>query len=156
MEERRKLVGRPWHKGVLFALGAFVAMMLIAQPVGAHFLPSIRHIWHHIEPKADARYVPKSGVAWALVNPDGTFVAGKRKNFTAVSSPSANNYCLTPKVGVLPGKAVIVSPEWGNSSGGSLFAYWYESAADCSPGQVEVKTEGGSGASAVAFSVLIP
>jgi hypothetical protein len=49
---------RRWRTTTVLALGAVIGVMLVAQPAGAHFLPSITHIWHHIKPKADARYLP--------------------------------------------------------------------------------------------------
>jgi hypothetical protein len=55
--------------------------MLVVQPATAHFLPSITHIWSHIKPKADKRYLLRptgtqqewvAGSTW--VNEDGTGV----------------------------------------------------------------------------------
>lgn len=71
---------RRWRLIAVLALGAVIGMMLVAQPAGAHFLASIDHIWHHIKPKADERYLPSSGnlkpgktlrgVYWALGDDD--------------------------------------------------------------------------------------
>ena len=41
----------------LIALGLVIGVTLLAPPAGAHFLPSISHIWNHIKGKADKRYV---------------------------------------------------------------------------------------------------
>jgi hypothetical protein len=41
---------------IVLALGVAIGTMLFASPAGAHFAPSITHIWAHIKPKADARY----------------------------------------------------------------------------------------------------
>jgi hypothetical protein len=55
MKNNKKGWGR-WRTTGILALGAIIGTMLLAPPAGAHFLPSISHIWHHIKPKADARY----------------------------------------------------------------------------------------------------
>ena len=47
---------RRWRTATALALGAVIGIMLVAQPAGAHFLPSISHIWFHIKPKGDARW----------------------------------------------------------------------------------------------------
>jgi hypothetical protein len=52
---------RRWKTPAVLALGAIVGVMLVAPPAGAHFLPSINHIWNHIKPKADATYVNEKG-----------------------------------------------------------------------------------------------
>jgi hypothetical protein len=57
MEDGKKSATRRWRATALLALGAIIGTMLVAQPAGAHFLPSISHIWSHIRPKADARYL---------------------------------------------------------------------------------------------------
>jgi hypothetical protein len=48
---------RRWRATVVVALGVIIGVMLLAPPAGAHFQASIRHIWHHIRPKADQRYL---------------------------------------------------------------------------------------------------
>jgi hypothetical protein len=61
MRARGSHVARRWRTAVVLALGAIIGTMLIAQPAGAHFVPSITHIWAHIKGKADQRYLPSSG-----------------------------------------------------------------------------------------------
>jgi hypothetical protein len=68
--EKDPRVSRRWRTATVLALGVVVGTMLVAQPAGAHFLPSIRHIWHHIKPKADNRYINVKG------NEEGVAVAG--------------------------------------------------------------------------------
>jgi hypothetical protein len=48
---------RRWRATGVLALGVVVGVMLVAPPAGAHFKASIRHIWHHIKPQADKRYL---------------------------------------------------------------------------------------------------
>ena len=50
-------LARRWRATAVLALGAVIGIMLVAQPAGAHFLPSINHIWAHIKHKADHRYL---------------------------------------------------------------------------------------------------
>jgi hypothetical protein len=72
-------LARRWRATAVLALGAVIGIMLVAQPAGAHFLPSINHIWAHIKHKADHRYLLRptgmqqawvAGSTW--VNEDGT------------------------------------------------------------------------------------
>jgi len=53
---RGRISSRRWRTTALLAVGVAVGIMLVAQPAGANFLPSISHIWSHIKPKADVRY----------------------------------------------------------------------------------------------------
>jgi hypothetical protein len=47
---------RRWRMATALALGAVIGVMLVAPPAGAHFLPSISHIWFHIKHKGDHRW----------------------------------------------------------------------------------------------------
>jgi hypothetical protein len=46
-----------WRATAVLALGVVIGVMLTAVPAGAHFKASISHIWHHIKPQADKRYL---------------------------------------------------------------------------------------------------
>ena len=48
---------RRWRLATLLALGVVIGVLVSATPAGAHFQASINHIWSHIKPKADARYL---------------------------------------------------------------------------------------------------
>jgi hypothetical protein len=61
MKKNNPRVSRRWRSAAVLTLGALVGTMLVAQPAGAHFLPSIAHIWSHIKPKTDQLYLPSSG-----------------------------------------------------------------------------------------------
>jgi hypothetical protein len=61
MQERSNRAARRWRTATALAVGVVIGTMLVAQPAGAHFLPSITHIWAHIRAKADQRYLPSSG-----------------------------------------------------------------------------------------------
>ena len=53
MKDRRI---RRWRTATALALGAVIGVMLVAPPAGAHFVPSISHIWSHIKAKGDDRW----------------------------------------------------------------------------------------------------
>jgi hypothetical protein len=57
---RRK--GTRWRHAALLAAGLAVGAIVTGSPAGAHVGTSISHIWSHLRPKADARYVQKSAV----------------------------------------------------------------------------------------------
>jgi hypothetical protein len=44
----------------VLALGVAIGSLIAATPAAAHFRASINHIWFHIKPKADARYLQQS------------------------------------------------------------------------------------------------
>lgn len=48
---------RHWRRVGVVTIGLVVAVALVAPPAGAHFQASISHIWHHIQGKADKRYL---------------------------------------------------------------------------------------------------
>ena len=52
-----RTVSRHWRKIGVVTIGLVVAIALVAPPAGAHFQASISHIWHHIQGKADKRYL---------------------------------------------------------------------------------------------------
>jgi hypothetical protein len=57
MKERTKRGTRLRRTIVVLALGVALGTMIVATPASAHFRSSIDHIWSHIKPKADVRYV---------------------------------------------------------------------------------------------------
>ena len=86
----RKSWGRLGPTG-LVALGLVIGVTLLAPPAGAHFLPSINHIWNHIKGKADKRYIrqaPKFIVANGGGAITGTFSARTVECKTATYTPS--------------------------------------------------------------------
>lgn len=60
MNDETRGVSRRWRMAAVLALGVTLGTMLMATPATAHFLPSISHIWAHIRPLADTRYVNRS------------------------------------------------------------------------------------------------
>jgi hypothetical protein len=68
MNDETRGVSRRWRMTAVLALGITVGTMLMATPATAHFLPSISHIWSHIRPLADTRYVNRSASAGADQN----------------------------------------------------------------------------------------
>ena len=74
-----RTTSRRWRTTAVLALGVVIGVVLLAPPAGAHFQASIDHIWKHIKPKADKRYLLRptgmqqewvAGSTW--VNEDGT------------------------------------------------------------------------------------
>jgi hypothetical protein len=65
MNDETRGVSRRWRMAAVLALGVTLGTMLMATPATAHFLPSITHIWSHIRPLADTRYVNRSASAGA-------------------------------------------------------------------------------------------
>ena len=65
MKDETRGVSRRWRMAAVLALGITLGTMLMATPATAHFLPSISHIWSHIRPLADTRYVNRSASAGA-------------------------------------------------------------------------------------------
>jgi hypothetical protein len=65
MKDETRGVSRRWRMAAVLALGVTLGTMLMATPATAHFLPSISHIWSHIRPLADTRYVNRSASAGA-------------------------------------------------------------------------------------------
>jgi hypothetical protein len=53
---------RRWRAVGVLAIGVAIGTMVVATPAGAHFRSSIDHIWSHIKPKADARYVNETAI----------------------------------------------------------------------------------------------
>jgi hypothetical protein len=57
VKERTKRGTRLRRTIVVLALGIAIGSMIMAAPAAADFRASISHIWSHIKPKADVRYV---------------------------------------------------------------------------------------------------
>ncbi len=64
MKERR------WKLVALLAAGMALGVVMVGTPAGAHVGGSVNHLWNHLKPKADKRYVNESELLWAVV--DGT------------------------------------------------------------------------------------
>jgi hypothetical protein len=93
MGTEKPRVSRRWRTAALLALGAVVGTMLVAQPAGAHFLPSIKHIWHHIKPKTDALYQTRVAGAASTADID---------NFTSATfTPILSKSIAAPRGGFL-------------------------------------------------------
>ena len=110
---RDRISSKRWRTTALLALGVAVGVMLVAPPAGAHFLPSISHIWSHIKPKADVRYAnavagtDKAKNADKLDGLDSTTIALTRQDYVqgnlALSTSMASPTTITSLT--LPGPA---------------------------------------------------
>ena len=82
--------------------------------------------------------------AYAYVSTPGAtpaLNAARTRNFTAVTSPSTGEYCLTPAAGISPATSpLIVSVDWSVSLGSDLWVYWRSSGVGCPAGQYDVLT----------------
>jgi hypothetical protein len=159
----RKLWARGWRAAVMIALGAALGATLVT-PAVAH-IGGWAHNWKdHIKPRVrvygDDRWVNGAEQAYGYVQRDPAVALdpSRTKNFTGVTNPMAGVYCLTPVAGINPdSRTAIVSPEWGNSGGAELEAFFYADGADCAAGEFEVITSvAGVLSNNVAFSIFVP
>lgn len=103
------------------------------------------------------------GRAWAYVTAGSSSFA-RSKGFATITHPSTGVYCLAGSSGVSPGgSAVMVTVEWGSSSGFDLLAYPVDIPFNCPANTFEVRTYkfGASPASPalsdlIAFYIFIP
>jgi hypothetical protein len=71
---------RRWRAATLLAVGAVIGMVMVATPAGAHVGGTVNHLWGHLKPKADARYVN------AVSGTDKAAVADQLSKVTIVRS----------------------------------------------------------------------
>jgi hypothetical protein len=64
MRERR------WKVVALLAAGIAIGVVIVGTPAGAHVGGSVNHLWNHLKPKADKRYVNEKELLWAVVDGD--------------------------------------------------------------------------------------
>jgi hypothetical protein len=57
-----------WAAVALLAAGIAIGVVMVATPAGAHVGGSVNHLWNHIKPKADKRYVNENEALWAVVD----------------------------------------------------------------------------------------
>jgi hypothetical protein len=86
--------GRTWKARRLKLVALLTLCIAIGagiggSPAGAHVGGTIEHIWNHLKPKADKRYVNQKQALWAVVNSNGTLARGS--GVTAVVNDSAAN-----------------------------------------------------------------
>jgi hypothetical protein len=80
-----------WASVALLAAGIAIGVVMVATPAGAHVGGSVNHLWNHLKPKADARYVNETELLWAVVDGDGeAIVRGNRA--VSVNRSSAGIY----------------------------------------------------------------
>ena len=56
--EHGNRVSRRWRVVALLAMGALLGVALTATPAASHVGGTVNHLWGHLRPKADARYLP--------------------------------------------------------------------------------------------------
>jgi hypothetical protein len=57
MKRRDKRVSSRWRLASVLAIGVAVGSVMVATPAGAHVGGTVNHLWGHLMPKADARYL---------------------------------------------------------------------------------------------------
>jgi hypothetical protein len=57
-----------WAAVALLAAGIAIGIVMVATPAGAHVGGSVNHLWNHLKPKADKRYVNEKELLWAVVD----------------------------------------------------------------------------------------
>jgi hypothetical protein len=60
-----------WAAVALLAAGMAIGIVMVATPAGAHVGGTVNHLWNHLKPKADKRYVNEKELLWAVVDGDG-------------------------------------------------------------------------------------
>jgi hypothetical protein len=81
---------RGWRLAALLASGVAIGVLMVGTPAGAHVGGSVNHLWNHLKPKADKRYVNESELLWAVVRDDGTLV--RDHGATHVTTAGTGNY----------------------------------------------------------------
>jgi hypothetical protein len=119
----------------LLALGVVIGTMLVAPPAGAHFVPSISHIWAHIKGKADVRYAnavsgtdkarnadkldgldsTRIRARWAIVEANGTITA-QSGGITLAAHAVSGEYYLNFGEN-LANNGIAVSQVWRSGAG---------------------------------------
>jgi hypothetical protein len=75
----------------LLAAGMAIGIVMVGTPAGAHVGGTVNHLWKHLKPKADPRYVNETELLWAVVDGDGeAIVRGNRA--VSVNRSSAGIY----------------------------------------------------------------
>jgi hypothetical protein len=83
--------GRRRTAVALLAAGMAIGIVMVGTPAGAHVGGTVNHLWGHLKPKADARYVNETELLWAVVDGDGeAIVRGNRA--VSVNRSSAGIY----------------------------------------------------------------
>jgi hypothetical protein len=84
-------IERRWRLVALLATGIVIGVAMVGTPAGAHVGGTVNHLWNHLKPKADARYVNETELLWAVVDGDGeAIVRGNRA--VSVNRSSAGIY----------------------------------------------------------------
>jgi hypothetical protein len=82
---------RRWKLVALLAAGIAIGVVMVGTPAGAHVGGTVAHLWGHLKPRADARYVNETELLWAVVDGDGeAIVRGNRA--VSVNRSSAGIY----------------------------------------------------------------
>ncbi|HSE82517.1 MAG TPA: hypothetical protein VLA87_12650 [Gaiellaceae bacterium] len=84
-----------WAAVALLAAGIAIGIVMVATPAAAHVGGSVNHLWNHLKPKADKRYVNENELLWAVVNADPTTPTIARGNGVAsVTKSGVGNYVV--------------------------------------------------------------
>jgi hypothetical protein len=84
-------VERRWRLVALLATGIVIGVAMVGTPAGAHVGGTVNHLWNHLKPKADARYVNETELLWAVVDGDGVAIV-RGNGAVSVNRSSAGIY----------------------------------------------------------------
>lgn len=62
MKEQGKRASRRWRTTAVLAVGVAIGTVMVGTPAGAHVGGTVSHLWGHLKPKADARYLNNNEV----------------------------------------------------------------------------------------------
>jgi hypothetical protein len=85
-----RIEGR-WRQVALLATGIVIGVAMVGTPVGAHIGGTVSHVWNHLKPRADARYVNEQELLWAVVDGDGEAIV-RGNGAVSVNRSSAGVY----------------------------------------------------------------
>jgi hypothetical protein len=80
-----------WAAVALLAAGIAIGVVIVATPAGAHVGGSVKHLWNHLKPRADQRYVNEKELLWAVVDGDGEAIV-RGNGAASVNRSSAGIY----------------------------------------------------------------
>lgn len=99
-----KEIRRRWRIFTPLALGLILGTLLVAPPAAGHFQASIAHIWKHIKPSADKRYVNNNEAVRVASTLGADVSLGDIVGTTSVAAPTQ---ITAPKAGVIVATATF-------------------------------------------------
>ncbi len=90
-DETGRRRGRPGggrsRRVALLTAGILMGAALVGTPVGGHVGGTVGHLWSHLKPVADARYVNERETRWAVVNSNAILARGSGVSSVVNATP---------------------------------------------------------------------